>query len=351
MLLPIVLIALAILGAGRAPSTADGERRAVDLFLLGPGAGVAVGLLAVAALDLIRRRTGIPREYEALYALGVALTAYAAAEALHDSEFLAAVAAGLTITALDVELCDCFEEYGRITAEMALLFTFVLFGGSLIWSGFALLDGPTLLFALVALAARPVVVFLALAGSGLDRRARLLLAWFGPRGLSSLLLVLLAVFAGAPGAERLFARCALVVVCSIVLHGGTPIVLALAHPERPGGSSGTPLATRRAARRQPAGPAGPAPPREPFPLPVLDRPEPPADGLGADDGARISLEELRALWQQGEPVILLDVRTERTYGQSDRRAQGALRLPPDHIAERAAELGLPRQAWLGAYRT
>jgi hypothetical protein len=30
----------------------------------------------------------------------------------------------------DVELCDCFLEYGETTAEMALLFTFVLFGTS-----------------------------------------------------------------------------------------------------------------------------------------------------------------------------------------------------------------------------
>ena len=45
------------------------------------------------------------------------------------------LAAGLTIAALDVELCDCFLEYGQTTAEMALLFAFVLFGSSLIWSG------------------------------------------------------------------------------------------------------------------------------------------------------------------------------------------------------------------------
>ena len=67
------------------------------LFILGPGAGIAIGLLAVAALDLIRKRIGVRRDYESLYSLGVAFTAYAAAEAVHGSGFLAAFAAGLTI--------------------------------------------------------------------------------------------------------------------------------------------------------------------------------------------------------------------------------------------------------------
>lgn len=52
---------------------------------------------------------------------------------MHGSDYLAAFCAGLTIAALDVELCDCFLEYGQTTAEMTLLFTFILFGSSLIW--------------------------------------------------------------------------------------------------------------------------------------------------------------------------------------------------------------------------
>ena len=75
------------------------------------------------------------RDYESIYSLGLAFAAYAAAESVHGSGFIAAFAAGLTISALDVELCDCFLEYGETTAEMALLFTFVLFGTSIIWSG------------------------------------------------------------------------------------------------------------------------------------------------------------------------------------------------------------------------
>ena len=129
---------------------------------MGPGAGIAVGLLAVAALEMIRRKTGVRRDYESIYSLGVAFTAYAAAEAVHGSGFLAAFAAGMTIAAFDVELCDCFVEYGQTTAEMALLFTFVLFGSSLIWKGFTVLSWPVFLFALVVILVRPIAFLISL---------------------------------------------------------------------------------------------------------------------------------------------------------------------------------------------
>src|SRR5262245_52385221 len=128
VLLPVVLVAMAFLKQGSPLGGAGFAKLGLDLFILGPGAGILIGLLGVAALDLIRKRISVRRDYESLYSLGVAFTAFAAAEAVHGSGFLAAFAAGMTIAALDVELCDCFIEYGGVTAEMLLLFTFVLLG-------------------------------------------------------------------------------------------------------------------------------------------------------------------------------------------------------------------------------
>src|SRR4030095_7924327 len=212
-LLPVVIIAMAYLSPGPAPAGVGLANVGLGLFILGPGAGILVGLLGVAALDLIRKRIGVRRDYESLYSLGIAFTAFAAAEAVHGSGFLAAFAAGMTIAALDVELCDCFVEYGGVTAEMLLLFTFVLLGSSLIWTGFTVINGATLLFTAIVVVIRTPVYLLSLLGSGVDMRGRLLIAWFGPRGLSSLLLVLLPVFAGLPSSDRLFSICSLVVLC------------------------------------------------------------------------------------------------------------------------------------------
>jgi hypothetical protein len=70
------------------------------------------------------------------------------------------------------------------------------------------------------------------------------------------------------------------------------------------------------------------------------------EGIGAQ---RISIEDLRRLWQAKEPVVILDVRTHRSLEGIDSQARGAVRLPPDHVSERAKELGLSREAWLIAY--
>jgi NhaP-type Na+/H+ or K+/H+ antiporter len=384
VLLPVVLIAMAFLSPGATLDRAGFTKLGLNLFILGPGAGILIGLLGVAALDLIRKRLGVRRDYESLYSLGVAFTAFAAAEAVHGSGFLAAFAAGMTIAALDVELCDCFVEYGGVTAEMLLLFTFVLLGSSLIWTGFTVINGPVLLFTVVALLIRTPVYLLSLLGSGVDTRGRLLIAWYGPRGLSSLLLILLPVFAGLPGSGQLFAVCSLVVLVSVALHGGSPMLLARAAHRR-AAREATEAQGPEVAREFGPGVATPedadtvehdgSRAEEPVALDSRADSSPSSDGeelaacsigsastgsaesrqLGANGeerqvgSQRISIEELRRLWQGGEPVTILDVRTERSLEGEDAQARGAVRMPPDHVAERASELGLKKEAWLIAY--
>jgi len=354
VLLPVVLVAMIFLNPGTTLDAAGLAKFGLNVFLLGPGAGVLVGLLGVAALDLVRKRLGVRRDYESLYSLGIAITAFAAAEAVHGSGFLAAFAAGMTIAALDVELCDCFIEYGGVTAEMLLLFTFVLLGGSLIWSGLGIINGPVLIFTAVALLIRTPIYLLSLIGSGVDTRGRLLIAWFGPRGLSSLLLALLPVFAGLPGGGQLFEVCSLVVLASVVLHGGSPMLLARAASRR-ASKEGAEAGGGDVAREMGPGPAVPEGEAGEAAARATGQGARHAlveevGGGGAQVGAqRISVEELRGLWRMKEPVTLLDVRTERSLEGDGAQANGAVRMPPDHVAERARELGLEQEAWLVAY--
>jgi len=291
----------------------------------------------------------VRRDYESLYSLGVAFTAYAAAEAVHGSGFLAAFAAGMTIAALDVELCDCFIEYGGVTAEMLLLFTFVIFGSSLIWTGFSGLNWSTVIFAVVAMLIRIPVYLLSLIGSHIDRRGRQLIAWFGPSGLSSLRLVLIAVFAGLPGSERLFAVCSLIVLLSVVIHGGSPMLLARFCKEDTSKQPLPDLETAAAMRMTELQRAEP-PVVQPVTAAVPPRVSEAATEAASEPGAQtITLEELERLRRLGESLILLDVRTERSLETSESMAQGAVRMPPEHVVEQARELRLPKEAWLIAY--
>lgn len=313
VLLPVVLVAVAVLQRPEPLTGGDWGRLALNILLLSPAAGVAVGFAGVRALDFARTRIGVRRDYESIYSLGLAFAAYAAAESVHGSGFIAAFAAGLTISALDVELCDCFLEYGETTAEMALLFTFVLFGTSIIWGGVAAASWTTIAFTIAALALRPLAYLPALAAAPLSWKDRGLIAWFGPRGLSTLLLVMLPVFAGIEGGNYLLQVSCLVVLVSIVLHGFSPMVLLRAKAE----------------------------PRSRVPLQV----DPSERLQRAGSRTTITIEQLLALKNAGA-VVLVDSRTDRTY---DAELPGSIRVHPDRAVADAIRHELPGAATLAVF--
>jgi NhaP-type Na+/H+ or K+/H+ antiporter len=307
VLLPIVVIAIIALQSGTATAGMGLGGHLMGLFVLGPALGAVIGWAGISMLATVRDRIGVRRDYESMYALGLGFASYAAAEAVGGSGFLAAFAAGLAIAALDVELCDCFLEYGEATAEMLLLLTFVAFGTSLIWTGFSAIDWRTGLFAVIALVARTLVLYPVLSHVGIQGRDRRLIAMFGPRGLSSLLLVLLPVFAGVQGAERLFTVTCLVVVLSLVVHG-TIIGVFL---RGSGANTRGPLEVKRAA-------------------PVAT-PEIPL---------RIALDEVARLRASGEEVVIVDSRAAKSFKNDTRRAAGAVRVLPDDVVRSAEEVRL-----------
>jgi NhaP-type Na+/H+ or K+/H+ antiporter len=337
VLLPIVLVGMTIVAPGRPLSGAEWAHLGLNILVLSPAAGVIIGLAAIGMLELVRRRIGVRRDYESIYSLGVAFGAFAAAESVHGSGFLAAFAAGITISALDVELCDCFLEYGETTAEMALMFTFVLFGTSLIWTGLGAIGTGTLLFTAAVFAARPAAFLPALLPARLSRKNRALIAWFGPRGLSSLLLVLLPVFAGLPGSEGLMTICCLVVLCSVVLHGLSPIFLIRTPAPAPVAAVAEPLQNGRERQPETAGPTN-----------DTGAPSPPPRQSAGDlvDPEYITIADVQDLQRRAEPVIIVDARSERTYDESTESIPGAVRLPPESAVRTAAQRHLPKHAVL-----
>ncbi|RYG25097.1 hypothetical protein EON82_08385 [bacterium] len=309
VLLPVVLVAMTF----AAPSSEGGvsvPKLLMQMLVLGPGAGVAVAAVSVWTLDYVRKNVGIRRDYESIYSLGVCLAAFAAAEALHGSGFLAAFAAGVTISALDVELCDCFQEYGETTAELLLLFTFVLLGASLIWSGLSLLGSALVAFLVLALAARPLSLMLTLKPLRIDDRSRAIIAWFGPRGLSTLLLVLVPVFGGTPGADRLFQYASVVVLFSVAIHGVS--IMAFGSKRFQGATE---------------------------PEAVVESPE------------SVTAEQVRAWMDGGEYVQLADVRSTSAFADSDLVLPNSVRLDLGRPEVDAERHGFPKEAWIALYCT
>lgn len=308
VVLPIVLILIALLRSDIS-GTMGWLLFLGQLLILSPLVGLIVGGVGAWLMGKADARYGIRREYQALYGIGLVLAAYAAGQAVQGDGFLVAFFAGLAVNVFNVSLCDCFLDYGEVTAEMAMLLAFVLFGAVLSTLLGTVPLVPTLLLALLTiLIVRPVALGLVLQRATMSNTARAFIGWFGPRGLSSLLLALLVVQAGAADAERLLAITGMVVVVSVFAHG----------------ASATPLSSwygRRIAQAQ---------------LTYPEERESTASGLfeqNANETERIGPAVLAQRLASDTPPIVLDVRTRGQYDNDEGQIPGSVRVLPDHLEE------------------
>ncbi|MBX3061891.1 MAG: cation:proton antiporter [Anaerolineae bacterium] len=309
VVLPIVLVLIAVLTAEVANDAGSWIAFLLRILVASPLVGLAVGGIGAYLMGKADQRFNIRKEYQALYGIGLVLAAFVAGSAIQGDGFLAAFFAGLAVTIFNVSLCSCFMEYGEVTSEMLMLLAFVLFGALLSdLLGTINLFTPLLLAVITIVVIRPAVFTFVLKKANLSNAARLFIGWFGPRGLNSLLLALLAVQAAAPDAERLLAITGAVVVVSVILHGAsaTPVSAVYA---------------RRVAVAQ---------------ITLVEEREGTYTGLfenAPTDTTFISPADLAALLQSGQPITILDVRARAHYDTEDGKISGSVRVLPDLIGD------------------
>ena len=107
--------------------------------------------------------------------------------------------------------------------QLLTLITFLIFGVALLPIGLAHLSPTIFLYSVLSLTLiRMIPIALSLLGAGLGRPTYLFLGWFGPRGLASILFVLLILEkADLPHHEELLSITVVTVALSILLHGIT----------------------------------------------------------------------------------------------------------------------------------
>ena len=304
IVLPIILILIAV-GEPQGRDAGQWVFFLVQLLITGPAVGALIGAIGAILVKRMDARLHIRTEHQALSGIGIVLLAYTAATSVGGDGFLAAFAAGLAVSVTNRRLVSSFTQYGEVTSEMFMLFAFVLFGATLS----TMIQGTNVALSLVLagiviFAIRPLVLSLVLARTRMSFRAKALIAWFGPRGLNSLLLALLAVQAGVPGAEMLLATVGIVVLASTGIHGASSTPIGAWYQRR------TPRDYRAEERTATA------------------------DNLIVEDYSGVMLispEQLYQMMLSEKQPIILDLRSVANYERARNRIPGSERVEPDRL--------------------
>ena len=147
--------------------------------------------------------------------------AFAGAEIVGGNGFLAAFISGMVLGNTTEDLCDSLVEFGESEGQLLSLLTFGAFGALLAPIALERLDFANVAYAIASLTViRAVPVVLSLTGQGLRPSTLAFLAWFGPRGIASILFALVVVERSSlPYVDDVMAVVGTTVLLSIVSHG------------------------------------------------------------------------------------------------------------------------------------
>jgi NhaP-type Na+/H+ or K+/H+ antiporter len=220
--LPFVLFFLVL-------ATPGGNAGSEAATLLGEAAfgavvGVALGLGGGRLHDRLPGG-GLTRRYEGIYAVGIGLAAFGFADVTVGNGLIAAFVAGIALGAAEHEIPENFIDFSENVSAIFQVLTFFVFGGVIVALGLDSDAWPLFLFIPFALLlARPVAVLAALGGTGLPRPHKLFIAWFGPKGVASMLFALFVLDAAVNNGELVFEIAAFTILFSILAHGLTDTV-------------------------------------------------------------------------------------------------------------------------------
>ncbi|MGB5561262.1 MAG: cation:proton antiporter [Sedimenticolaceae bacterium] len=230
---PILFVFLA-LAAG---SVGEGPPRGFALTLVAEevGIGCAVGLgLSLIGARLIRHsaeRGWITETWRQLPVVALAVAAFALAQVLGGSGFIAAFVGGLLFGALVKEHKHRLLLAAEGTGDTLALITWVVFGAAVVGQSVGSFSWQTMAYAVLSLTVvRMLPVFLALAGFKLRTDEKLFMGWFGPRGLASIVFAVIVLNARLPGGDTIAMTVVCTIALSVIAHGlsATPLVAALA---------------------------------------------------------------------------------------------------------------------------
>ena len=229
--LPPILICMALLGAEAGGQESAWLGFVIKQITLGPIVGMIVGWTGGWLIQKMSDRGWMEETFQRLSALPMAILAFAFAELIGGNGFISAFVAGLgvrvgiTSTAVRHQI----QEFGETEGMQFILVVFLIFGLTMVPAAAQYWGWPELIYALASLTIiRMLPVAISLLGTGLDWRTIAFIGWFGPRGIASVLYLLMAIAAiGFAGYEQVMSVIVLTIMISVFAHGISAVPLSL----------------------------------------------------------------------------------------------------------------------------
>jgi NhaP-type Na+/H+ or K+/H+ antiporter len=226
MCVPVLLVFLALATGSAGGEEGDSMALALQLVAREIGIGIAVAVVFVAIgvklVALGKQRGWITEIWKQIPVVTLALACFAMAQSLHGSGYIAAFVGGLLFGHFTKGSTHGLVMAGEGIAELLAMLTWIIFGAVAIGQSWAGMTADVVIYSLLSLTViRMLPMVIALSFSGEKLEAKLFLAWFGPRGLASIVFFVIVANEHLP-AESMMQH---VVVCTITLcvvaHGIT----------------------------------------------------------------------------------------------------------------------------------
>jgi len=193
LVVPFLMLFISLIKADAAGPGAVFLRIAAQQIGFGIPVGVAVGLVGGWFLGLARRRGWASAPFQQIAMIALAPLCLIVADQIGASPFITAFVAGLALQVGFRDTSEAIAEFSENEGRLLHMFVFFLFGMS---AGAALGEfhlAPVLYAILSLTLVRMLPVTVSMIGTRLSAASMLFMGWFGPRGLATIVLALVAV--------------------------------------------------------------------------------------------------------------------------------------------------------------
>lgn len=223
---PFLLVFVAI-GLAEESFSPVGYFLEVAIMQIGVGVlvGIAVGIVGSKIVIKSRDKGWITPEYQRIAFLALALLSFVIADQTGGSGFIAAFVGGLATAYVTLDARKVLMDFAEAEGQFLNLAVFFILG-IVISDLIPQITWHIILYAILSLTViRILPVTLSLIGSNIKWDSTLFMGWFGPRGLASVVLALIALERLSPfqGQETFILTVFITVFFSVIAHGITAL--------------------------------------------------------------------------------------------------------------------------------